>query len=105
VSQGQATQTGGWNGHLGLGVRYVSDSKSQVESSPDAFHQDAYAALDLTADVTNGPCTIRIFARNVTDERAYETITPITNLSGVNDHLVGTPIQPRTVGIEFDFRF
>jgi iron complex outermembrane receptor protein len=105
VSPSQTARSGGWNGHLGLGVRYVSDSKSEVESSPNAFHQDAYAALDLNADVTNGPCTIRIFARNVTDERAYETVTPIININGENDHLVGTPIQPRTVGIEFDFRF
>jgi len=105
VSPPQTAQSGGWNGHLGLGVRYVGDSKSEVESSPNAFHQDAYAALDLSADVTNGPCTIRIFARNVTDTRAYETVTPIINLQGANDHLVGTPIQPRTVGIEFDFRF
>ena len=101
----QTTRSGGWNGHLGLGVRYVSDSRSQVESSPDAFHQDAYAALDLTADVSNGFCTIRIFAHNVTDERAYETITPITDITGTNDHLVGVPIQPRTIGIECDFRF
>ena len=101
----QTTRSGGWNGHLGLGVSYVSDSRSQVESSPDAFHQDAYAALDLTADVSNGLCTIRIFAHNVTDERAYETVTPITDLTGANVHLVGVPIQPRTIGIECDFRF
>jgi iron complex outermembrane receptor protein len=105
IVPGQATRTGGWNGHLGLGVRYVGESKSQVESSPDAFREDSYAALDLSADVSNGPCTIRIFARNVTDERPYETIIPITDINGVNDHLLGTPIPPRTVGIEFDFRF
>jgi hypothetical protein len=83
----------------------VGETKSEVESSPNAFRQDSYAALDLNADVTNGPCTIRIFARNVTDERAYETIAPITNISGAVDHLAAVPIQPRTVGIEFDFRF
>ena len=105
VSPSQTARSAGWNGHLGLGVRYVSESKSEVTSSPNAFHQDAYAALDLNADLTNGPCTIRIFARNVTDERVYETVTPIINLNGQNDHLVGTPITPRTVGIEFDFRF
>ncbi len=105
IVPGQTTRSGGWNGHLGLGVRYVGETKSQVESSPDAFKQDSYAALDLTADVTNGPCTIRIFARNVTDERVYQTVTPITDISGTNVHLIGVPIQPRTVGIEFDFRF
>jgi iron complex outermembrane recepter protein len=105
IVPGQATRTGGWNGHVGLGVRYVGETKSEVESSPNAFRQDSYAALDLSADVTNGPCTIRVFARNVTDERAYETIAPINNIFGAVDHLAAVPIQPRTVGIEFDFRF
>lgn len=102
---GQATRTGGWNGHLGLGVRYVGETKSEVESSPNAFRQDSYAALDLSADITNGPCTIRIFARNVTDERAYETVAPIIDIAGAVDHLSAVPIQPRTVGVEVDFRF
>jgi iron complex outermembrane recepter protein len=105
VAPQSSTRTGGWNGHVGLGVRYVGEAKSQVESSPDAFREGDYAALDLVADVTNGPCTIRVFARNVTDERAYQTIIPITDITGTNDHLLGVAIQPRTVGIEFDFRF
>ncbi len=100
-----AAVIGGWNGHLGLGVRYVGESFSEVESSPTAFRQDSYAALDLTADITNGKYTVRVFARNVTDERAYETITAINNIFGTLDHLSATPIQPRTVGVEFDFRF
>jgi iron complex outermembrane receptor protein len=98
-------RSGGWNGHLGLGVRYVGETKSEVESSPNAFPQDSYAALDLAADVSNGPCTIRIFARNVTDNRAYETVAPISNIFGAVDRLSAVPIQPRTIGIEFDFRF
>ncbi|MBV9009462.1 MAG: TonB-dependent receptor [Verrucomicrobia bacterium] len=100
-----AAASAGWNGHLGLGVRYVSDSYSAVESSPTAYRQDSYAALDLTADITNGRYTVRAFARNVTDNRAYETIVPVMTLTGAVDHLSATPIQPRTVGIEFDFRF
>lgn len=100
-----ANSSAGWNGHLSLGVRYVAETFSAVESSPTAYRQDSYAALDLAADVTNGRYTFRVFARNVTDERAYETITPITNISGAVDHLTGVPIQPRTVGVEFDFRF
>lgn len=94
-----------WNGHVGGGVRYVGQSFSQVESSPQAYRQDSYGALDLNADVSNPNWTIRIFARNVTDTRVYQTIIPITDLSGNVDHLVGVPIQPRTVGIEVDFKF
>jgi len=44
--------------------------------------------------------------KNVTDERAYQTITPVSNeITGAVDHLSGVPIQPRTVGIEVDYRF
>jgi iron complex outermembrane recepter protein len=103
--QGQGPRIGGWNGHIGAGVRYVGETKSEVESSPNAFRQDSYAALDLSADISNGPCTIRIFARNVSDERAYATVAPIFDITGTVNHLSGVPIQPRTVGIEFDFRF
>ena len=99
------TRSAGWTGHLGLGVRYVGETKSEVASSPNAFPQDSYAALDLGADVSNGLYTIRIFARNVTDERAYGTVFPITDIFGTVDHLSAVPIEPRTVGIEFDFRF
>ncbi len=101
----QETESEGWTGHIGAGFRWVGESFSEVESSPNAFLQDSYGALDLNADISNGRYTVRVFARNVTDERAYETIAPITDISGAVDHLSAVPIQPRTVGIECDFRF
>lgn len=103
----QVAGSGGrtWIGHVGAGYRWVGETESAVESSPTAYRQDSYGALDLTADVSNGRYTIRAFARNVTDERVYQTITPVNTISGTVDHLAGVPIQPRTVGIEFDFRF
>ena len=96
---------GDWTGHLGLGFRYVGGSFSEVRSSPRAYRQDSYGALDLNADLSNRNWTIRLFAKNVSDERVYQTITPITDLSGNVDHLRGVPLQPRTVGVEVDFRF
>lgn len=100
-----ATRGGGWTGHLGAGVRYVGESFSAVESSPTAYRQDSFAALDLNADISNNNWTIRVFAKNVTDERVYQTIAPVTDIFGNVDHLQGVPIQPRTVGVEVDFKF
>ncbi len=94
-----------WNGHVGAGYRWVGDQLSEVESSSTAVRTPSYGALDLNADVSNGHCTIRVFAKNVTDERAYPTIGVVTDLFGTVDHLTGVPIQPRTVGIEFDLKF
>ncbi len=100
-----ASRSGGWTGHLGAGVRYVGESFSAVESSPTAYRLDSYGALDLNADISNQNWTFRVFARNVTDERVYQNITAVNDLFGNVDHLQGVPIQPRTVGVEIDYRF
>lgn len=97
-------KSGGWTGHLGGALRYVSSSRAAVESSPSAYPLENYAALDFNADVTNGRYLFRIFARNVTDERAYTSKVAASTFAGT-DHIVGTPITPRTVGVEFDVRF
>ena len=107
-------QTGGWNAHFGAGLRMVGDRLSAPESGGSTFFPatdlpyqlGSYAALDLGADIYNKNFTVRVYAKNVTDERAYQTITPINNLiAGGVDHLNGIPIQPRTFGVEVDFRF
>jgi len=105
-----ATRSGGWTGHLGGALRYVSSSRAAVESNPAAYPLENYAALDLNADVSNGRYLFRVFARNVTDERAYTEKTAASSFTGgdvlgVSPHVIGSPIQPRTVGVEVDFRF
>jgi outer membrane receptor protein involved in Fe transport len=66
---------------------------------------DDYWSLDLNAYVSNDNWTFRAYAKNVTDERAYQRINDFTALSGGVDNLAAAPIQPRTVGIEVDYRF
>ena len=40
------------------------------------------------------------------DERAYQSIGDVTSeLTDVTEKLVAAPIQPRTFGIEVDYRF
>ena len=102
----QGAQVAAWNGHVGAGFRWVSSQWSEVESSPTAIRTPSYGAVDLNADVSNGRYTIRIFAKNVTDERAYPTVFSNFNfLTGEVINALGTPIQPRTVGIEVDCKF
>ena len=56
-----------------------------------------------TAD---GPWTLRGYVRNAADKRAYSTLTDITGvLTGATHHLAAAPIQPRTFGLEVDYRF
>jgi iron complex outermembrane receptor protein len=98
------TQASGWNGHVGAGLRLVGDRRSTPTLGQD-FPLDSYAALDLNADVSNDHWTVRLFVKNVTDERAYENIDAFSTLAGTIDHLNASPIQPRTAGVEIDFRF
>ncbi len=104
VVAGTAPQTPGWNGHVGAGVRIVGERRSTPTAGQD-FRLDSYAALDLNADISNDRWTVRVFVKNVTDERAYQNIDAFPTLTGTIDHLKGTPIQPRTVGAEVDYKF
>jgi outer membrane receptor protein involved in Fe transport len=84
----------------------VSGQWSEVESSKTAIRTPAYGAMDLNADLSNGRWTIRVYAKNVWDERAYPTVFLNTNaLTGAVVDALGTPIQPRTVGVEVDCKF
>ncbi|MEP6967050.1 MAG: TonB-dependent receptor, partial [Pseudomonadota bacterium] len=67
---------GDWTAHLGGGLRLQSSRRSG-NFQGTVFREPGYAALDLDADVSNGRYTLRLFAKNVTDERAYENITGI----------------------------
>ena len=112
----------GWSAGFGGGYRWVGDrtngtTERQVIAIADprtvldtTFTEpltiDSYGAFDLYASLSNGPWTLRGYVKNAADERAYSTMTDITGaLTGVTHHLAATPIQPRTIGLEFDYRF
>lgn len=92
-----------WEGRIGGGYRWMDDRSTGLESNPGAFALDSYGALDLNADIGNDNWTFRVYSKNVTDERSYSNIG--TSLGGSTPHLGGTPIQPRTYGLEVDYRF
>jgi outer membrane receptor protein involved in Fe transport len=92
-----------WSGRVGLAYRWVDDRKTALDSDPTAFDLDSYGAADINADVGNEHWTISAYARNVTDERSYTIVG--TSLGGQTAHLNATPIQPRTYGLEIDYRF
>lgn len=114
---------GAWEGHVGGGLRWVGDrvagtTERQVVTDPgppssvlDAtitppLALDSYRALDLYASVSRGSWTFRAYAKNATDERAYTSISSVSSaLTGVTAQLDAVPIQPRTIGLEVDFRF
>jgi outer membrane receptor protein involved in Fe transport len=118
------TTAGGFNGQLGGALRWVGERLNDTTErlritapgdpstvlAPDDLTRplelDSYHALDLYAGIGKGAWEVRLFVNNVTDERAFSSITPIdSEISGERVFLAASPIRPRTVGVEFDYRF
>jgi outer membrane receptor protein involved in Fe transport len=88
---------------VGGSVRIVGDRISAVESSPLAVPVEGYATVDLNAAVTFADrWTVRVYARNLTNEQARIT----TNVAQTNPGFLATaPLQPRTLGVALDMSF
>jgi iron complex outermembrane receptor protein len=98
--------SGDWRVHAGLGLRVVEDRNSSVTHSRFSFALPSYHAFDLNADVSNSRWTVRLFAKNLTNERAYLGYAVLTNgLTGQAEQLLGAVLQPRTVGLAVDVAF
>ena len=112
--------SGDWGMNIGGGFRFVDDrttatTQRQVvavgntvldtEITP-GLNIDSYSALDLYMSFSNQHWSIRGYMKNATDERAYSTMSDVTNqVTGVTHHTAATPIMPRTFGLEVDYRF
>ena len=112
-----------WTAHFGGALRFVDETENGTTNLQEVFSTsttpptllqstrteplriDDYWSLDLNAYVSNDDWTFRAYVKNVTDERAYQRINEITALSGGVNNLASAPIQPRTFGIEVDYRF
>ncbi|HKN79103.1 MAG TPA: TonB-dependent receptor [Lysobacter sp.] len=113
---------GSWSMDIGGGYRWVDSrtngtTQRQVVSlvSPPTvlttditppLEIDSYQVLDLFAAFSNEHWTARVYMKNATDERAYSTMADVTSaVTGTLHHFAASPIQPRTFGLEVDYRF
>ncbi|HET7064013.1 MAG TPA: TonB-dependent receptor [Rudaea sp.] len=95
-----------WTGRVGGGIRYVGDTFSGVEHSANVYPQDSYSVVDLNADMSNEHWTVRLYIKNLTDERVYTNLTALPNAAtGQVMQVKGVPLSPRTIGIGFDAKF
>lgn len=112
----------GWSAGFGGGYRWVDErTNATTEREVIAIAEprtvldttitepltiDSYGALDVYASLSNGSWTLRGYVKNAGDKRAWSSLTDITGaVTGVTRHLAAVPIQPRTIGLEFDYRF
>lgn len=91
--------SGNWTVRLGGGVRYVSSRPSSA--APPRHTEDGYAAVDLNAGlVSSDGWRFGLFAKNLFDRRAY-----ISKQDLVGAVVLGTLLQPRTIGFSIDRNF
>jgi iron complex outermembrane receptor protein len=115
---------GDWGVNFGGGVRWVDERANGTTyreltyiTNPDLglvqsvinepLIIDSYWAADLYAAFSNDHWSLRAYMKNATDERGYSQMADVTDqvLGRGTHHLAATPIQPRTVGLEVDYRF
>jgi iron complex outermembrane recepter protein len=102
-----------WHAHLGGVFRWVgqqwaggggSVAVASVDGAPVGF-LPSYSVLDLNASIGRGPLTMRAFARNVTDQRGWLNASFNSGPPTASEQSTVTIIQPRTIGVGFDYAF
>ena len=112
---------GSWEGNVGGGLswrgsRVAGTTERRVTVTPTgavvttAFRPpnslDSYRSLDLYAGAAKDQWSIRGYVKNATNERGYLSIAnDLNQVTGVTGSRSATPILPRTVGVEVDYRF
>jgi iron complex outermembrane receptor protein len=102
--------TNSWNAHVGGGFRSVGKEWDEYVQSrslggyPSAV-LPSYTVLDLNAAVARGSLSVKFFARNLADKRVYLNSSVIANDYNTPVQVESYVLQPRTVGIGFDYGF
>jgi iron complex outermembrane receptor protein len=99
--------TSAWHAHVGGAWRWVDHVWGQpVTNGGPNYVLPAYSVIDLNAAISKGTLRLKTFARNVTDKRGYQgsyMIFDTSNATAVQfDYVL---VQPRTVGVGFDYAF
>jgi iron complex outermembrane receptor protein len=101
-----------WWAHVGSVFRWIGEqwgtaavALASVESGTQASFLPSYTVLDLNASITKGPLRLRAFARNATDRRAWLGANFYVGAPTEPNESEVTIIQPRTIGVGFDYGF
>ena len=114
---------GGFNGQVGASLRGVGSQlnatteRQRVTAAGDPstvldevvtppLRLESYRTVDVYAGIGRNNWELRVYANNVTNEDAWSSLTPVNSeVSGTPVQVAAVPIRPRTVGVEFDYRF
>jgi outer membrane receptor protein involved in Fe transport len=105
------TLTTQWHAHIGTGFRWIDHEWSgygalQTRAGYPAVVLPSYSALDLNGDIAKGPLSLRVYVRNLTDKRAnLQSVTFLDAVTSAPVKILSRPLQPRTLGLGFDYSF
>jgi outer membrane receptor protein involved in Fe transport len=94
---------GGRSVSVGAAYRYQGKIYNDVQSAGDAEPAGAQSILDLNAALQMGRATVRLFVKNVTDDKSYSTLFAQYMPPSYAPQFV--PVQPRTIGMSLDVYF
>jgi iron complex outermembrane receptor protein len=101
-----------WRAQLGTALRWLDQQwnapgavQSQSAYNYPAVVIPSYWVLDMNAQASKGPLTLRVFVRNLTDARAFVNRFAILDPSNTPVLMVNKLLQPRTIGIGFGYSF
>jgi iron complex outermembrane recepter protein len=96
----------GWNAKIGAGLRLVGKRDQPGLATINQYSIKGYSALDLNGEISNDTYTIRLYAKNVTDERALLSVAAIPDgITNAPLQLEGAVLTPRTIGMALDVKF
>jgi len=99
-----------WHAHAGgdfrsVGREWAAYVQSRSLGGYPTTALPSYTVLDLNAGITRGPLSVKFFARNLADKRAYLNSLVIVNDYNTPVQVENYVLQPRTVGVGFDYVF
>jgi hypothetical protein len=100
-----------WQANVGGSARWIGQ---QYESNPvqsrslggyPAVVLPGYSVVDVNGSVARGRFAARLYVRNLADKRAYLNGVPVVDVLGNQNpvQILYKPVQPRTIGIGFDY--
>lgn len=101
------TAFGGREAHVGAAWRYLDERLSEVATVTEnrAYTLPSYDVVDLNGEVKFAAMTVRVFVKNLTDERAFTGGGATLDFDDIPVRADLNVLQPRTVGVSVDFQF
>jgi outer membrane receptor protein involved in Fe transport len=89
-----------------IGLQFDSEAvQSRSLGGSPTMVIPSYAVINVNAQVSNGSVAFRLFARNLTDKRAYLNRLFFSDVPNAPTQIVDKLLQPRTLGVGVSYVF